>query len=146
MIDWKRENVYLILCLFGDGIDHQWGEVVNLGTRLFLKAPINGRHKTHQAKFEEFFAKAVNYGLVDKVETPYLRTIHAQKTYQIGKEDYMYKISAKGDRLLRQEGAERTGEGFYYNLFDRDINSSNGIDRFAPLPGGLRKVKNGMQR
>jgi hypothetical protein len=134
MIQWKRPNVFLLLCLFGDGKDHSWLEVVNLGTRLFVDVDINiKKHATHQAKFEEFLKKAINYGLIEMVETKEIRLIRQQRFYQISKEDYLYKISTKGDKLLRQEQAEREGNAFYYNLFDRSVGGKFGVDAFAPL-------------
>lgn len=134
MIQWKRENIFNLLCIFGDNKPHEWMEVINLGTRLFVNIPINTKHHaTHQAKFEEFFKKAVNYGLVNKLSTKYIQTIKTQNSYQLDEKDYVYKLSAKGDRLLRQEQAERTADGFYYNMFDRSVDGKFGIDRFAPL-------------
>ena len=150
MIVWKRENVFKILCLFGDNLEHPWMEVINLGTRLFLDSPVNG-FKTHQAKFEAFFAKAVNNGLVDVIDTPEVRRLRDIEkpvsghytTPMISKEDFNYKLSKKGDKMLRQEQAERTGDSFFFNLYDRGVDTPFGVDKFAPLPKNLKKVDNG---
>jgi len=133
MIPWKREPIFNLLCIFGDGQSHEWLEVINLGTRLFLSTLAAKKYKTHQAKFEDFFKKAVNYGLVDKIETDYIRTIKAQRTYQLDEKDYLYKISAKGDHLLRLEQASRTGDYSYFQNYDRTLDGKYGMDRYAPL-------------
>ena len=135
MIPWKRSSVFQLLCLLGDFKEHPWMEVVNLGTRLFVNYPIeNRRFKTHQAKFEAFFQKAIEYGIVEMIPTPYVIKERTKKTYQISKHDFNYKLSAKGDALLRQEQAERESDNaFYYNLFDRTVDGKWGVDTFAPL-------------
>ena len=135
MIQWKRQNVFNLLCLFGDDKPHGWMEVVNLGTRLFLNIPIQyHQFKTHQEKFEAFLQKAIEYGIIDMLPTEYVTKTRTQHSYQISKHDYNYKLSAKGDRLLRQEQAEREADNaFYYNLFDRSVDGDFGVDRFAPL-------------
>ncbi len=134
MISWKRESVFQLLCLFGDAQPHSWLESVNLGTRLFVNVSIKkGHYKTHQAKFEAFFQKAIEYGLIEMIETDIIKREHLKKFYRIGKEDYNYKISKKGDKLLRQEQAERSGDSFYFHMFNRSTGGDFGIDRFAPL-------------
>jgi hypothetical protein len=140
MIQWKRENIHKLISLFGDGLEHPWLEVMNLGTRYFLDAPINKRHKTHQDKFEEFFAKGVNYGLIEKIDTKANQIARQQETYQISEHDYKYKITKKGDALLRYELAIRSGDAFWANVFDRTIDGAGGLDRFAPIPKSLRKT------
>lgn len=133
MIQWNRNNVLNLLYIFGDAKEHEWMEVINLGTRLFLSVPISKRYKTHQDKFEDFFKKAVNYGLVDKLETRHIELVKAQSEYQIDEKDYVYKISAKGDHLLRWEQAKRTGDYAYFQNYDRTVDGSHGIDHYAPL-------------
>jgi hypothetical protein len=135
MIQWKRQNIFNLLCLFGDDKLHPWMEAVNLGTRLFLNVPIqNKQFKTHQAKFEAFLQKAIEYGIIDMIPTDYVIKARTRDSYIISKEDFVYKLSAKGDRLLRQEQAEREAEkAFYYHLFDRTVNGKWGVDTFAPL-------------
>lgn len=143
MIAWKRQNIFNLLCLFGDDKPHGWMEVMNLGTRLFLNVPIqNKQFKTHQAKFESFFKKSIEYGIIEMIPTAYIIKERKNKSYMISKEDYNYKLSRKGDRLLRQEQAERTQDSFYFNVFDRSVEGPNGVDRFAPLPSSLKKIKN----
>jgi len=134
MIQWKRQNIFNLLCLFGDDKPHSWMETVNLGTRFFANIPIqNHQYKTHQEKFEAFFQKAIEYGIIEMIATPYVIKERTKKVYQISKHDFNYKLSEKGDRLLRQEQAERTNDGFYYNMFNRSTEGDFGIDRFAPL-------------
>jgi hypothetical protein len=135
MIRWKRENVFNLLCLMGDDKPHGWMECINLGTRLFVHIPIeHHQYKTHQAKFEAFFQKAIEYGIIDMIPTEYIIKERLKKVYQISKHDYNYKLSAKGDKLLRQEQAEREADrAFYYNLFDRSVDGKWGVDTFAPL-------------
>ena len=135
MIQWKRQNIFNLLCLFGDNKPHGWMEVVNLGTRLFVNVPIEkGRHKTHQAKFEAFFQKAIEYGIIEMIPTEYVIKQRTKNSYMISKEDFNYKLSEKGDRLLRQEQAQREADlAFYYNLFDRSVDGKWGVDTFAPL-------------
>lgn len=133
MIQWKRQNIFNLLCLFGDDKPHSWLEVVNLGTRLFLNIPA-GKYKTHQAKFEAFLQKAIEYGIIEMIPTPYVIKERTKKSYMISKEDFIYKLSTKGDTLLRKEQAEREADrAFYYNLFDRSVDGEFGVDRFAPL-------------
>ena len=110
-------------------------EVVNLGTRLFVNYPIeNHQFKTHQAKFEAFFQKAIEYGIIEMIPTPSVIKQRTKKSYMVSKEDFNYKLSAKGDDLLRKEQAEREADrAFYYNLFDRSVDGEFGVDRFAPL-------------
>jgi hypothetical protein len=147
MIQWKRQNIFNLLCLFGDAKPHGWMEVVNLGTRLFLSIPIqNHQFKTHQAKFEAFLQKGIEYGIIEMIPTQFIIKERMKDTYQISKHDYNYKLSAKGDRLLRQEQAERTGDAFFFNVFDRSVDGPNGVDRFAPLPSYLKKNNNGNKR
>lgn len=142
MIQWKRENIHKLVSLFGDGLEHPWPEVINIGTRYFLNSPINTkRHKTHQAKFEEFLKKGVNYGIIDKIDTPYTISERQKDRYLIETEDFNYKLSKKGDRLLRQEQAERTGDSFFFSLYDRGVHTPFGVDKFAPLPSSLKKIK-----
>lgn len=142
MIPWKRESIFQLLCLFGDFKEHSWLESVNLGTRLFLHFP-PGKYKTHQAKFEAFLQKSIEYGIIEMIPTPYIIKERTKKTYQISKHDYNYKLSAKGDRLLRQEQAEREADrAFYYNLFDRSVDGEFGVDRFAPLTPTNMGIKN----
>jgi hypothetical protein len=144
MIQWKRQNIFNLLCLFGDDKPHGWMEVVNLGTRLFLNIPIqNHQFKTHQAKFEAFLQKGIEYGVIEMIPTQYVIKARTRKSYMISKEDFVYKLSAKGDRLLRQEQAERESENsFYYNLFNRSTEGDFGIDRFAPLQATNLGIKN----
>lgn len=144
MIPWKRETVYNLLCLFGDDKLHPWMECINLGTRLFLSVPIqNRRYKTHQAKFEAFLQKGIEYGLIEMIATPSVIKQRSQKTYMISKEDFNYKLSAKGDRLLRKEQAERESDrAFYYNMFNRSTEGEFGVDRFAPLTPTNMGIKN----
>lgn len=147
MIVWKRENIFKMCCLFGDDKLHGWMETVNIGTRLFINVPIERhQYKTHQAKFEAFFQKSIEYGIIEMIPTQQIIKERMKASYQISKIDYNYKLSAKGDRLLRQEQAERTNEGFYFNVFDRSVDGPNGVDRFAPLPSSLRKSKDGHKR
>jgi hypothetical protein len=147
MIVWKRENIFKLVCLFGDDKPHGWMETVNLGTRLFLDIKIEHKQfKTHQAKFEAFLQKAIEYGIIEMLPTPYIIKERMKETYQISKHDFNYKLSVKGDRLLRQEQAERTSDAFYFNVFDRSVDGPNGVDRFAPLPSSLKKAKDGYKR
>jgi hypothetical protein len=134
MIPWNRENVYKLISLFGDNLEHPWMEVINIGTRYFVEVPINTkRHKTHQDKFEEFFKKGVTYGLIEKVDTKHNQQIRLQREWQLQPEDYNYKITRKGDALLRNELAERSGDSFYAHMYDRTIDGKFGINTFAPL-------------
>jgi hypothetical protein len=135
MIQWKREHIFNLLCLFGDDKPHSWMESVNLGTRLFVHIPIKNRQfKTHQAKFEAFFQKSIEYGIIEMVPTDYIIKARTKNNYMISKEDYNYKLSEKGDGLLRQEQAEREADrAFYYNMFDRSVDGKFGVDAFAPL-------------
>jgi len=143
MIPWKRGSIFQLLCLFGDFKEHPWMEIVNLGTRLFVNYQIQShRYKTHQDKFEAFFQKSIEYGIIEMIPTPYIIKERTKKTYQISKEDYNYKLSAKGDKLLRQEQAEREGNAFYYNLFDRSVDGEFGVDRFSPLTPTNLGIKN----
>jgi len=135
MIQWKRENIFNLLCLFGDDKPHGWMECVNLGTRLFVNVPIqNKQFKTHQAKFEAFFQKAIEYGIIEMIPTQYVIKQRTKNSYMISKEDFVYKLSAKGDQLLREEQAEREADrAFYFRMFDRSVDGEFGVDRFAPL-------------
>jgi hypothetical protein len=144
MIVWKRQNVFNLLCLFGDDKPHSWLEVVNLGTRLFLDVPIqNHKYKTHQDKFEAFLQKAIEYGIIEMIPTPYVIKVRTRDSYMISKHDFNYKLSAKGDKLLRQEQAEREADrAFYYNMFDRTVDGPNGVDRFAPLTPTELNIRN----
>ena len=144
MIQWKRQNVFNLICLFGDDKPHAWMEVVNLGTRLFLNIPIqNHQFKTHQAKFEAFLQKGIEYGIIEMIPTQYVIKQRTKNSYMISKEDFVYKLSAKGDSLLRQEQAEREEDrAFYYNMFDRTVDGPNGVDRFAPLQATNLGIKN----
>ena len=142
MIQWNRPNIFKMLCLFGDDKLHGWTEVINIGTRLFLDIRIeHHEYKTHQAKFEEFLKKGVNYGIIDKIDTPDTISERQKDRYLIEKEDFNYKLSKKGDRLLRQEQAERTGDSFFFSLYDRGVHTPFGVDKFAPLPSSLKKIK-----
>jgi hypothetical protein len=143
MIAWKRQNIFNLLCLFGDDKLHPWMECINLGTRLFLDVPIIGhRYKTHQDKFEAFFQKAIEYGIIEMIPTEYIIKQRTRNSYMISKEDFVYKLSPKGDRLLRQEQAERESDrAFYYNMFDRSVDGEFGVDRFAPLTPTDYQVK-----
>ena len=143
MIPWKRGSVFQLLCLFGDNKPHSWMETVNLGTRLFVNYPIEHKQfKTHQAKFEAFLQKAIEYGIVEMIATPQIIRARTQYEYMISKEDFVYKLSAKGDVLLRKEQAEREDNPFYYNMFDRSVDGPNGVDRFSPLTPTDLGVKN----
>lgn len=135
MIAWKRQNIFNLLCLFGDDKPHFWLEVVNLGTRLFVDIPIQNKQcKTHQVKFEIFLQKATEYNIIEMIPTEYIIKQRTKNSYMISKEDYLYKLSTKGDRLLRQEQAEREADrSFYYNMFDRTVDGKFGVDKFAPL-------------
>jgi hypothetical protein len=143
MIQWKRENIFNLLCLFGDDKPHGWMEVVNLGTRLFVNIPIRNRQfKTHQAKFEAFFKKAIEYGIIEMIPTQYVIKQRTKNSYMISKEDFVYKLSTKGDGLLRQEQAEREADrAFYYNMFDRTVDGEFGVDKFAPLTPTNMNIK-----
>jgi hypothetical protein len=144
MIVWKRENIFNLICLFGDDKPHGWMEVVNLGTRLFVSVPIqNRKYPNHQAKFEAFFQKAIEYGIIEMIPTEYVIKQRARNSYMISKEDFNYKLSERGDRLLRQEQAERESDrAFYYNLFDRSVDGEFGVDKFAPLTPTNLNIKN----
>src|SRR5579859_8187147 len=73
MIPWKRGSIFQLLCLFGDFKEHPWMEIVNLGTRLFVNYQIQShRYKTHQDKFEAFFQKSIEYGIIEMIPTPYI--------------------------------------------------------------------------
>jgi hypothetical protein len=133
MIPWKRYSIFQLLCLFGDDKPHGWVETINLGTRLFVNYPA-GKFKTHQAKFEAFLQKAIEYGIIDMTPTDYIINARKQTRYMISKEDYNYKLSKKGDELLRQEQAERESDkAFYYRQFDRTVEGKFGADYFSPL-------------
>lgn len=147
MIRWDRTNVYKLVSIFGDGLEHPWMEVINIGTRYFLDAPINTRiHKTHQAKFEAFLKKGVNYGLIKKVDTKANQQARRQDTYMISEKDYNYKITTAGDIILRHELGIRSGDHFYAQLFDRSIDGAFGVDKFAPLPRNLKKINDGTHK
>jgi hypothetical protein len=146
MIQWKRENIYKLISLFGDGLEHPWMEVVNIGTWYFLNVKIETKqdrrkYKYHTDKFEDFFKKGVNYGLIEKVDTKANQQERRKTAYQITERDYHYKITPKADAILRDELAQRSGDSFYAHMYDRTVDGEFGIDKFSPLQATNLNIK-----
>lgn len=115
----KRLDRYKILQIFGDGNPHNWFEVINLGVRHL---------KLHQYKFEKLFKRCMEYNLIKREWRAYAN-----------KDDY-YTITPKGDECLRGEAIARAGDVSYYKYFDRSIKGKWGLDKFAPIPNGYKRV------
>jgi len=126
-----REERYKFLQLFGDKKPHDWFNIVFLGVN-FLK--------TDQKHFEDIFRKAVEIGLIDRVDNPHTLKVKKEKDYVLTKQHYNYQLTERGDECLRIEKVAREGNDYYYQNFDRSIEGKHGLDQFAPLPKGLTKL------
>ena len=134
----KRIERYKFLQIFGDDKPHNWFEVVFLGVN-FLKV--------HQFTFEKHMKQALADGLIRRVATPEILVILAKmeehkKGFFVGPDwkQYDYRITPLGDECLRGEQISRAGDHDYYSNFDRSIDGKDGLDRFAPLPKGVKPL------
>ncbi len=136
-MEMNRTNQFKLLSLFADGKPHSWFETINLGTWSFLRVKRDRKYRTHQHKFEAFLNEALEYGLIRRVETAQTQALRLQKSYVIEPGDFAYQITEKGDECFRNEAIAQGGDSLFYKTFDR---TSQGFDRFAPLPKGLKPI------
>ena len=128
----KRLEQYNFVALFGDGKEHSWFEVINLGVRLF---------KVHQRDFErKFFKKGLEYGLIKQIPTKEVNRLQINKQNHeegifVGVDWRLFNfvITPKGDECLREEQIKRLGDYNYYKTFDRTVDGPNGVQKFAPI-------------
>ena len=133
-----RIQRFKFLQIFGDGNPHNWFEVIFLGVK-FLKI--------HQTQFEAIFKKALADGLIRRVADAKAQQValdmaeHEDGIF-VGLDwrQYHYVVTPSGDECLRNEQIARHGDISYYMYYDRTLNGSNGLQKYAPIPKGFKPV------
>jgi hypothetical protein len=120
-----RLERYNLLCIFGDGRAHTYVNVIFLGV---------GSMKIPQYKFEKILSRALEYGLVKRVDSVDSVALRTRKQYVIDPACFDFQITSKGDEILRLEQIERKGDYNWYKNFDR---TDAARDKFSPGYNGI---------
>lgn len=126
----EREIRFRFLSIFGDGQQHPWVEVIQLGQYYVdPKNVVSHRVVTRHLK------RALEDGLISRLDNDRTKLERLNGFYVLEPREFDYKITEKGDACIRAEQIARGGDYRYYKYYDRSVHGSWGADKFAKVPG-----------